>query len=427
MSNDRYYKKYIEYKTKYLNFKGFNGSQLRFQPFESTDDIYYYKYKKYKTLYFFRSYPTSLGYLNIKGGFNQLRFQPFEFTIKEPWFSFIKNGKKVVEGRLNKGIFSKLKQGDVITWKNKNLKIKVMVKYIKVYPSFKDMLSQETISRVLPNTSNLDKGVNIYHQYYKSDDEKQYGVVAIGMELMKPKIYESKLKDPYFEYVKSGVKTYEVRVNDEKRKKMKVGDIWIFYHNDKQLLPIETYITQITTYKTFKEAIEDTGVEKLLPNVKDINEGIKTYEAFPHDEGTYKEGAEKYGVVRFKLEINKQFQVHVLPIQNPKYCPTFDYIKNGSKTVEGRKYSEKYHKYRVNDILIFECDGEKLRTLIRDIRKYKTLNDYLEEEKYNKVLPCAKNMNEAIKIYNEWSKESDREELKRKYGYGFMGIEIEPF
>ena len=44
---------------------------------------------------------------------------------------------------------------------------------------------------------------------------------------------------------------------------------------------------------------------------------------------------------------------HYLSILNPKECPTYTYIKQGVKTVEGRKYSEKYQKYRRGDILIF--------------------------------------------------------------------------
>ena len=37
---------------------------------------------------------------------------------------------------------------------------------------------------------------------------------------------------------------------------------------------------------------------------------------------------------------------HYLSILNPDECPTFDYIKKGIKTVEGRKNSEKYQKYK---------------------------------------------------------------------------------
>ena len=82
---------------------------------------------------------------------------------------------------------------------------------------------------------------------------------------------------------------------------MKVGDIWTFTHSDNADKPvIKTLITEIKIYKSFREAIEDTGVEKLLPQIKSVEEGIETYEAF--DDGKYKTDGEKLGVVRFTIK-----------------------------------------------------------------------------------------------------------------------------
>ena len=41
-------------------------------------------------------------------------------------------------------------------------------------------------------------------------------------------IFSSKLQEPYYTYIKNGIKIYEMRRNDENRKKMKIGDIWKF-------------------------------------------------------------------------------------------------------------------------------------------------------------------------------------------------------
>lgn len=38
--------------------------------------------------------------------------------LSEPWFTLIKLGIKNVEGRLNKGKFKELKEGDIIEWYN---------------------------------------------------------------------------------------------------------------------------------------------------------------------------------------------------------------------------------------------------------------------------------------------------------------------
>ena len=41
-----------------------------------------------------------------------------EINVSEPWFTYIKKNKKVIEGRLNKGTFSNLKKNDIVKFKN---------------------------------------------------------------------------------------------------------------------------------------------------------------------------------------------------------------------------------------------------------------------------------------------------------------------
>jgi ASC-1-like (ASCH) protein len=114
-------------------------------------------------------------------------------------------------------------------------------------------------------------------------------------------IHESKLQSPYFEYVRDGIKIYETRVYDDKRKQINLNDYWVFSHNLDNSQKIKTKIIGIKIYSTFGEAIVDSGVEKLLPNVSDVSDAIRIYESF--DNGNYKLDAEKYGVVRFTLEL----------------------------------------------------------------------------------------------------------------------------
>ena len=117
---------------------------------------------------------------------------------------------------------------------------------------------------------------------------------------------------------------------------------------------------------------------------------------------------------------------YTLTIQNPDKCPTFDHIKNGLKTVEGRKYSPANQKYKEGDIIIFKNSetGETLQTHIVDIRPYETLEEYLLGEGIREVLPGVQTMRDAIDLYNTWSSETEREELRKKYKYGFMAIQI---
>jgi len=93
-----------------------------------------------------------------------------------------------------------------------------------------------------------------------------------------------------------------MRVNDEKRQQMNVGDIWKFKHAVDETLPqYNTRIIDKKIYKSFEEAINETGYEKLLPNAKSKDEAIKIYNAF--DNGNYELDAKKYGVVCFRLQV----------------------------------------------------------------------------------------------------------------------------
>lgn len=119
------------------------------------------------------------------------------------------------------------------------------------------------------------------------------------------KEHNMKLDDPHYDNVKNGSKIYEIRVNDPKRQKMNIDDVITIKHNsDSKKEQYKVVITDKKIFDDFKDAIKDSGIKNVLPNVSTINEGVKLYESFPHMEGSYKKGAKKFGVVRFKLEFN---------------------------------------------------------------------------------------------------------------------------
>lgn len=110
------------------------------------------------------------------------------------------------------------------------------------------------------------------------------------------------LDNTYYNYIKNGDKIYEIRVFDNKRKLIQVGDSITFNNRDNIQSPLlSTSVSEIKLYGDFKEALEDTPMSQVLPNVQKIEDGVKIYEAFPHDDGTYKEASKKYGIVRFKF------------------------------------------------------------------------------------------------------------------------------
>lgn len=356
-------------------------------------------------------------YLKYKKKYKQLK-QPIKLTIKQPWFDLIKSGKKTIEGRLKRGIFIKLKPNDIIIWEHKKLNLKVTVKYINNYNSFEEMLKKEGMEKVLPNINSIEAGVNKYHEYFSLEDEKQYGVISIGMQLIQEqdfKIHVMKLDKQYYDSIKNGIKLFEVRVNDEKRQQLKVNDIIIFQYN-KNLL--QTELTEIKIYKSFEEAINDTNLDQLLPNIKTKTEAIEVYENF--DNGNYKINAQKYGVIKLRLnlcnKINKS-NTNYLPILDPWLTQ----IKLGNKTVEGRKGDvNKYQKW-VGKYAVFHNNTIELLVMIKEIRHYETLYDYLNYETPEKVAPhIGNNYNDVVEAYHKFVSDEGI-----KLAGGFNGIVIE--
>ena len=114
----------------------------------------------------------------------------------------------------------------------------------------------------------------------------------------------SHLDDKYFLAINNGDKKYELRVNDETRQEIKINYRWIFSNRDyPEAEPIVTLVTERKEYPNFREGVKDTGPNKLLPGVQDEDKAVNIYESFPHELGTYKDGAEKFGVVRFRLKV----------------------------------------------------------------------------------------------------------------------------
>ena len=108
--------------------------------------------------------------------------------LSEPWFTLVKLGLKTVEGRLNKGDFSKLNLGDIITFYNEDFEyrqIRVKVVRMKKYKTFKTYLQRETLTNCLPGFYRIDEGLKVYFKYFTKEQEKQYEIKAIEMDLLK--------------------------------------------------------------------------------------------------------------------------------------------------------------------------------------------------------------------------------------------------
>lgn len=110
------------------------------------------------------------------------------------------------------------------------------------------------------------------------------------------------------------------------------------------------------------------------------------------------------------------------PIVFQMHCdePWFSLILKGIKPVEGRKNSPKHQQIRTGDFIEFSNGSQKFLSLVTEVRSYASLEDYLEDVTVQKALPTVSSLEEAIKIYRQWS---TPEEIQK---YGFLGIFVKP-
>ena len=114
---------------------------------------------------------------------------------------------------------------------------------------------------------------------------------------------EMNLDLKYYKSILYGIKKYEMRVYDLKRQQIKLLDELKFIERGTNN-SFKVIITELSWYKTFTQALKETNIKDILPDVDTFEEAVKTYESFPHKEGTYKEGSEKFGVLRIKFKLN---------------------------------------------------------------------------------------------------------------------------
>ncbi len=74
---------------------------------------------------------------------------------------------------------------------------------------------------------------------------------------------EFHLHSDVFDIVKNGLKNVEVRLNDEKRKKLKVGDKIYFLKRPNNDEIIKAEVTGLKYYNNFEELVENYDMERL--------------------------------------------------------------------------------------------------------------------------------------------------------------------
>ena len=97
-------------------------------------------------------------------------------------------------------------------------------------------------------------------------------------------MHEMKLRPKYYDFILNGTKRIEIRLNDEKRQKLKVGDKLIFYklpNNDKK---IEVKITNLKYYKDLFSMYYDTFNYYLYKNYNKPEDAVKDTNYYTENE-----------------------------------------------------------------------------------------------------------------------------------------------
>lgn len=111
-------------------------------------------------------------------------------------------------------------------------------------------------------------------------------------------LHQMKLQSVPFEKIRSGEKTLELRLYDEKRRQVKIGDEIEFRNMEDLEKKVTVEVTGLLLYKNFSELIQDLPAAYMgyKESEKDYLKG-SMYEVYT------KEEEEKYGVLGIRIRL----------------------------------------------------------------------------------------------------------------------------
>lgn len=103
----------------------------------------------------------------------------FNIHCDDPWFSYIKEGIKPVEGRKKTHTYTKIKAGDQINFSNGKESFIADVTEIRDYDSIEKYLEDVTLEKALPGVKTIEEALAIYYQWSTEEKIRQYGFLGI--------------------------------------------------------------------------------------------------------------------------------------------------------------------------------------------------------------------------------------------------------
>lgn len=102
----------------------------------------------------------------------------------DPWFSLLRAGTKVVEGRIHDAKWAQIRPGDRIEFHLDDQQFLALVVAIRAYPDVERYLEAEGLARALPGVKSLEGGVRVYYQFHTEQEYREAGMLALEVKVL---------------------------------------------------------------------------------------------------------------------------------------------------------------------------------------------------------------------------------------------------
>ena len=109
------------------------------------------------------------------------------------------------------------------------------------------------------------------------------------------------LDSDVFDIVKNGKKDVEVRVNDEKRRKLKVGDVLVFLKRPNDDEEVRGVVTKLVLFSNFSDVVGSYDMERIYLKGTSKKEYLQLMSRFYQEEEV-----QKWGVVAIEFQLTRK-------------------------------------------------------------------------------------------------------------------------
>ncbi len=104
----------------------------------------------------------------------------------KPYFDYLKNGVKSIDGRENSPEYHYLKIGDIVEFYCGDESFLAQITQLRTYKNIKEFLNKNNLPEILPNIDSIEEGEKIYRSEFENIDK--YEFLAINIQTIDDKI-----------------------------------------------------------------------------------------------------------------------------------------------------------------------------------------------------------------------------------------------